>query len=128
MSKVKPNQKPYLALPTIEATCEACGAEMQVEMPEGVLYKNPDFWNAPEEYEEWSHKAKQKTKADTALDMINHVIDTFDKNIGGKFRKRTRKMLIGIQHEAEHAAKTYRDEFYDLNNKLYPPVGENSTD
>lgn len=124
----KPNQRPYLALPMIEATCEECGKEMEVEMPEGVMYKNPEYWDAIDKYEELSDKAMHKAKADTALDMINHVIETFDNNIKGSFRKKTRKMLIGIQHEAEHAARTYRDEHYLLYNELYPSIGEKSTD
>lgn len=124
----KPNQIPYLALPIIEATCEHCGEEMEVEMPSGVMYQNPGYWDNYQRYEDLSDATRRKSKADVALEMINHVITTFDDNIKGSFRKKTRKMLVSIQHEAEHAARTYRDEWYNLYNELYPSVGEKSTD
>ena len=116
---------PYLPLPFIEATCNVCKNEMQVQVPEGVEYRNPEF----------DHGTYNRiTAIKIQMDQEQREIETLIEVIKGVEnlhlfwgKKKVIKYLEKkLQESNTYLTKMKNEHYLPLYNAINPSIGENS--
>lgn len=106
----------------IEATCPNCQTEMEVELPDGLIYQDPNF-----DVEGWK-KLHQLSEEETRYKYLLAELYSLRIDLSGSWRnKKAFKTLTEKIVKVESERNTVENERYELYNKLNPPVGERST-
>lgn len=113
----------YKRLDNIEATCPNCDMDIIVELPEDVVYPDPEF---PEK--DWEKLLSLAAGIREHRYFLAELY-SFRNEIANSWRnRRAWKLLNGRIKRIDMETQDLETERYHLYNKLNPPVGENSTD
>lgn len=107
----------------IEATCPNCQTEMEVELPDGLVYQDPRF-----DEEKWAKLNGLTTivhKNRAIVTELIYIQSELTKHWGSK---RAKRLLVERLDKLEKEGNEVDQERYSLYNELNPPVGERSTD